>query len=225
MTRQVVTEDQVDSQKRCSEVDEVYLQQAEQQAFELLYHQRQQFNQRWQQNTIMQWVKNTARWIGIMVCVIGFMICLASVIGGYTWSGSQWPLLLCLGLFLLCGVLLYKAPDFEPVMLRWTDQVSYKSCRKMAQRCIKGAHQMAPFTARYELSAGNISYHRDQQEAGNAVWTRSFKGHALIGEQLTILVKKERSLYPQVVILLPPTDDWLNCLKTHNINHYRSGYG
>lgn len=219
------TSDHNDHSGLTAEVDEDYLQQAEQEACQLLYHQRQQFNLRWQNNPVVKRTKAVARWLALVLSVVGFVLCLALLIGGHSWDGASWPWLVCLLVFLAIGVLAYRLPDFEPALERWTDQVSYKSCRKVARRCVKGAHQLTPFTARYELKEGDITYHRDQEEPGQAVWTRTLAGHALLADHITILVKKQRSLHPLVVILLSPTPDWLGCLGDHNISQTWSDHG
>ena len=206
-------------------VDDEYLQRAEQAAFRLLYDQRQQFNLRWQQHTIVRSVKTAGRWLALLLSVAGFVLCLALLVSGHSWNGSWWPLALCLVVFFVIGVLAYRLPDIEPAVDRWSDRVTRQSCRKVAHRCVKGAHQWLPFTARYELQAGQVSYHRDAEQPGDAIWTRAFSGHALVADDITILIKKPRSLHPRVVILLPPTADWLACLEAHNISHNRSEHG
>jgi hypothetical protein len=202
------------------------LQRAEEGAFQLLYHQRQQFNQRWQQqHTIVKYVKTVGRWLAQGLTVAGFVLCLASLISGHTWSGSWWPLALCLVVFFLIGLLAYRLPDLEPAIDRWSDGVSRNSCRKVARRCVKGADQRLPFTAGYGLKADQVTYHRDQEQAGEAIWTRAVSGHALVADELTILIKKPRSLHPRVVILLPPTAEWLRCLDAGNVGYGRRKYG
>jgi len=196
-----------------SNVDECFLEQAEEEAFSILLGQRQAYNEKWRGGSFFQRGKSTLRLVGIWVCVLGFVLSLYLFIASPRWCPSSLSPGILLLFFILCGVLFYLFPAIEAWNREWVERVSLKSCRKMAERCVGSARSAIPFNACYEMKQGELYYYRQaiegdcddadkkQSREGKEIWKRKLKGIGVHGESVTLLFRKWQSIHPTVVIL------------------------
>ncbi len=211
-------------QKLTFDIDEEFIRQAEDDIYRILLQQRRQFNQRWQNHKTMNKVKVFLRYLGLLLCVAGALICAGSLFLGMAWDHRVWPLWSLLVLFVLLAWFFIKNPVLEQRAKKWTERVSQKSCRKLAKKCVKQADGMVPFQAQYEIKGNLISYYRKQPEADETsehwqfVWNRKMAGFAVHSRHATVFFKKERSIQPTIIVLHHGASEVQRILSSLNIN-------
>lgn len=210
-------------QKLQSDVDDDFIGRAEEDIYRILLQQRRQFNQRWQNHPTMNKVKVFLRYFGLLLCVVGVVLCAGSLFLGMSWDHRVWPLWALLVLFLLLAWFFINIPKFEQRAQQWTERVSQKSCRKLAKKCVKQADGMVPFKAQYEIKGDLISYYRKQpgDEASSDhwqfVWNRTMAGYAVHSNHATVFFKTEKSIQPKIIVLHKDVRELQAVLSSLNI--------
>ncbi len=210
-------------QKIQSAVDAEFIQRAEDDIYAVLLSQRRRFNQRWQNHPTMNKVKVFLRYFGLLLCLVGAVICAGALFMGMAWDHRIWPLWALLVLFLLLAWFFIKLPKFEQKAQQWTERVSKKSCRKLAKKCVKQADGMVPFKAQYEIKGDLISYYRSQPSEGvnkdrwQFVWNRTMAGHVIQSSHATVFFKTQKSIQPKIIVLHNDMLDLQKILQDLNI--------
>ncbi|TDR23740.1 hypothetical protein [Marinicella litoralis] len=207
-----------------TEVDDAFIQQAEDQVYRILLQQRRAFNQRWQDNTTMNKGKTVLRYFGLLLCLAGIVIMLLALVYQPTWSFSQAQVYGLLVFFVLVAWFFIQMPKFDAKAKKWTDNTSQKSCRKLAKRCVKQAKGMLPFQAQYEIKGDLISYYRKQptsdegHEQWHFVWNRKMCRYAVQSALVTVFFKQAKSIQPKIIVLHDKPDELKASIRLYDIS-------
>lgn len=209
------------------DVDIRFLDEVENQAFEILFNRRLSYLHRWDLNRlpIFKKLKN----LRFVICKIGLVASLfvtftaiASLLIGKQFNIFSLNAYMVILVFFTLSILFYLMPDLAPrtenKIRNWSRQISSKSCKRAARRMIISARQLAPYRAEYSISSGSITYSREKKSVQKAVWTRNLKGVAIQNEWVTIIFKNWASIRPQIVILHKDFDMVKKALTSQNID-------
>ena len=209
------------------DVDIEFLDDVENQAFEILLNKRLSHISRWDLNrfTIIKQLKSRQPFIckvGLLASLLMILISIGSMLVGRqldVFSMNSYMLLL---VFFACSILFYFAPyltpRYENIIKNWSRNLSIISCRKSASRIVLAARSHAPYRAEYLIKGGLISYCREKDNVLKTAWTKNLKGVAIQNQFVTIIFKKWASTLPHIVILHKDFDSVNRALVGQNID-------
>jgi len=203
--------------KISSEINTGFLDQAEQELFEIIFQQRRAFNIRWRSSRIFQQGLPILRVTGISLSVVGAVLCIYLFVRTPAWCTNHFYALSMLLLFVLFFVLFYFQNQLDHYLQQCLEKWIIGNCKKQAAKCVKAARACVPYSAEYEIRDKQIRYYRSKENKTDLVWTRKLDGVAFHRKQATIIYKKPTSFIPQIIILHAEFGSLEEALRAHGV--------
>lgn len=199
--------------KISSEISAGFLDQAEQEVFEIIFQQRDAFRTRWRSNWLSRRGAPILRVTGIILSLLGIALCLYFLVQTLDGCPDPFHEMLYLPGFLFFLVLFYFLLTLDQHLQQKLGLFIIKSCKKQAAQCVHAARTCTPFIAEYEIKDQQISYYRCKENQAVQVWTRKLKGVAIHRKLATIIYKKPNSFQPRIIILHTEFEPLAEALK------------
>jgi len=184
-------------------IDQPFIDQAEQEIFQILMSQHQIYLNDW--NTRF---RPKLRMFGLGISLFGLVVSISTIVylkvkyGDTTClNTSITQLSLYAFLMLVLGAIFYLLPQKPKTISGWAMKAAIRNFRKIAGNCVKQAKKSLPFTAEYDIDAESISYYRSQHDERRQAWRRKLKGIAVHASLVTLFFKRRTSMSPIMVIL------------------------
>lgn len=199
--------------KISSEISAGFLDQAEQELFEIIFQQRDAFRTRWRANWLSRRGAPILRAIGIILSLLGIALCFYFLTQTLDGCPDPFHAMLFLPGFLFFLVLFNFLPTLDQHLQQKLGQFIIRSCKKQAAQCVQAARTCTPFIAEYEIKDQQISYYRCKENQATQVWTRKLKGVAIHRKLATIIYKKPNAFQPRIIILHTEFEPLAEALK------------
>jgi len=184
-----------------STIDSALVDQAEEEAFQILLAQRLSYNERCHSRFASQRSMSLLRILGLSLCLLGLgltgiaVLCSSDVCQAGFKSGMY------ILIFILAGLLFYFLPSLDSVIKNRVKNISVKGSRKLARRCVKAARKAVPFRAEYDIKGDLVTYYRGKENDWTLAWSKKLKGVAVHGKSVTVFFRKWTSIQPIMILL------------------------
>jgi len=186
-------------------VDTDHCQRAADELCEIIRVQQRGFVERWNTARTTRVVIGVARWVGLIACLLAFLLIGALLyFDTREWATQPpvWYLPVFAGLFLF----FVFTPRVVVGLQRWSFGRADKRARRMADKCLSQARRLAPYEAEFDFRGDLLLYLRGREGVWKLAWSRALgkfreRGVAVQAESVTALFSRPKSLGPAVVIL------------------------
>ena len=184
-----------------SQIDLEFLNEAEKEIYEILLKQHLSFSDRWYSNKFLRGTSSVVRLFGLVVSLSSFAFCVYVIVMTPSWCPAWESIGFYTLAFLVLALVFYFLPSFETAIQQWGRNYAPKSCRKIANMCVREARKHVPYMAEYNIKDNKITYHRVKNDNSKPAWSRKLKGVAIHGRLATVLFRKFTSFSPKMIIL------------------------
>ena len=184
-----------------SSIDSVFLDEAEEEIFQLLLKQNHSYSDRWYSSSFITKVMSVLRIFGVSASIFGFALCVFVIWNKPAWCPVWVNIEYYTLTFLIFAVVFYFLPIIQIAIQSWGKNYAFKNCKKLARRCVKEARKHIPYIAVYKFEDENMSYSRVKDDVSDLAWSRKLKGVAYHGKSVTVFFRKWTSFFPTIIIL------------------------
>ncbi len=200
-----------------SEINADFLDEAENQIFDILLTQRLAYNDRWANNPLFLKITPLLRKFGLAASLLGVLLCIFSIVVSVHWQlCSAGPFVFIL-FFILFGIIFYLLPKFDEKIKVAIRNIAFRSCGRLAKKCVVKGRKEAPYIAEYDIKGGCIMYYREKGGKLKFAWMRKLKGVAIQSDSATLIFRKWTSIGPTIIILHNDRESVKNALSQQSI--------
>ncbi|MGB5397346.1 MAG: hypothetical protein WBN96_09365, partial [Gammaproteobacteria bacterium] len=204
-----------------STIDAALIDQAEEEAFQILLAQRLSYNERWHARFASMRLMSVLRILGLLLCMLGLVLSVIAVFcsAGVCQAGFKSGIYILV--FILAGLVFYFLPSLDSIIKSRVKNMSVNGSRKLASRCVKAARKAVPFRAEYDIKGDLVTYYRGKDDNWKLAWSRKLKGVAVHGKSVTVFFRKWTSIQP-IMILLHEDFTAIKSVLTEHTIEFRS---
>lgn len=183
-----------------SQVDSTLIDRVEQECYQILYHQRLLYNERWYSFLSFKKIKFISRLVGLSASIFGVILCVFYLVYPSTcpkWFFAKFYLLFFIG----AALLFYYLPRLDAIFISRMKNVGGKSCKRMARRFVSKARKAVPYEVEYNFRGDLVTCFREKDNNWKQVWSKRLKGFAIMGETVTLLFRNPNSILQKMLIL------------------------
>jgi hypothetical protein len=186
-------------------VDADHCQRAAEELYQVFRVQHRGFVERWNAARTTRVVIGVARWVGLLLSLLG-LFGVGALLYFDTREWASQPSAWFIPVFILFVLFFLFTSRVVGSLQRWSFRRADKNARRQADRCLKQARRLAPYEAEFDFRGDLLIYLRGKEGAWNLAWSRPLgtfrqRGMAVQGENVTVIFKRPRSLNAAVVIL------------------------
>jgi len=201
-----------------SHVDAALLDRVEEECDEILWRQRQRYNQRWYLSAHFAKTTSVMRVAGFIVSAFGIGLSIFYLL--YPSVCPKWFYgELYLVSFVAAGFLFYFLPQLQAKIVNRMLNAGRPGCRKMAQRFVSKARKRIPYEAEYAFRGDLVSLYREKDGKHQQIWSRRVSGFAILGQHVTLVFRKSTSIIPTMLLLYADKDPMESALRGLGIEY------